>query len=66
MYIMKIFAVTRSNQTSIENASANSRNLAHNIRIFIMALIQLMATTRAFGYTRFVLRWFRTVSRKNI
>ena len=28
MYTLKIFAVTRSDQTSIENASAISRNLA--------------------------------------
>ena len=48
MYIMKIFVVTRSDQTSHEMASANSRNLAHNIHNFIMVLIQLMASTRAF------------------
>ena len=61
MYILRHFEVPRSDQTSIENASAISRNLAHNLRNFIIALIQLMATIRAFGYINFVLRWFRTV-----
>ena len=39
MYILRHFEVPRSDQTSIENASANSRNLAHNLRNFIIALV---------------------------
>ena len=36
MYILRHFEVPRSDQTSHEVASANSRNLAHNLRHFIV------------------------------
>ncbi len=61
MYILRHFEVPRSDQTSHEVASAISRNLAHNLRNFIVALVQLMASTSTFCYTYFVLRWFRGV-----